>query len=51
MRAGDKKDIHFIFYMVIIVIMAFVYFMMPERPVFLENQLKWWQDLIEVIKK
>lgn len=51
MRAGDKKDIHFIFYMVIIVIMTFVYFMMPERPVFLENQLKWWQDLIGAIKK
>ncbi len=49
MKAERRKDIFFILYMSIIIIMAVIYFTVPERMSFLENQFKWWGRMLDII--
>jgi hypothetical protein len=43
------KDIYFILYLIGVVIMAIIYFSVPEREAFLENQVQWWSEMWEVV--
>lgn len=45
-----RKDIVFILYILTVLILAVIYFSVPERTLFLENQMKWWGEFWEVIK-
>lgn len=49
MKAENKKNIYFILYIIIALILAVIYFTVPERALFIENQLKWWKEMWEVI--
>ncbi|MBI5674894.1 MAG: hypothetical protein HZC48_03545 [Nitrospirae bacterium] len=49
MKSEGRKDIYFILYIIIIVILAVIYFTVPERALFIENQLKWWKEMWRVI--
>ncbi|MEW6714327.1 MAG: hypothetical protein AB1306_04450 [Nitrospirota bacterium] len=49
MKAEGRKDIYFILYLTIALILAVIYFTVPERALFIENQLKWWKEMWEVI--
>jgi len=49
MKAEDRKDIYFILYIIIVLILAVIYFTVPERAFFIDNQLKWWKEMWEVI--
>jgi len=49
MKAEEKKDIYFILYLIIALILGVIYFTVPERAQFIENQLQWWGDMWEVI--
>jgi len=44
MKAESRGNIICILFILIVIAMAFIYFMVPERPVFIENQIKWWQE-------
>lgn len=46
-RAG--KDILFGMYLIVLVAMAFIYFTVPERVLFLKNQLKWWGEMWRIV--
>ncbi len=43
----DRKDILYFLFILIILIMAVIYFTVPERASFIENQLKWWGEFFK----
>ncbi|MBI4698863.1 MAG: hypothetical protein HY758_08175 [Nitrospirae bacterium] len=45
------KDIMFIVFILVVVIMAIIYFTVPERSLFLQNQIKWWSELWDILVK
>ncbi|GBE06099.1 hypothetical protein BMS3Abin10_01743 [bacterium BMS3Abin10] len=45
-----RKDVVFILYILTVLILAVIYFSVPERTLFLENQIKWWREFREMIK-
>ena len=46
-KLRDSQDILYILYILIIVVMAAIYFTMPERASFIEHQLKWWGEFFK----
>jgi hypothetical protein len=46
-KLRDRKDIFYILYILIIVVMAVIYFTMPERASFIDHQLKWWGEFFK----
>jgi hypothetical protein len=42
-----KKDITFILFLVIVAILASLYFSAPEKSLFFEKQLLWWNEFRE----
>lgn len=50
MRDEDLlRDILFGIYIFSVVTLAFVYFTVPEREIFIENQLIWWQEFFHMV--
>jgi hypothetical protein len=47
MTEEQKKNILFTVFIYVIIILAVVYFTVPERAEFFENQLKWWNEFRE----
>jgi hypothetical protein len=47
MKAEDRENIFFIIFILIVLVMAVIYFMVPERPLFFENQIKWWREFCQ----
>jgi len=47
MKVDNREHIIFILFILIVFVMAVVYFTVPERTLFLENQIKWWKEFIE----
>ncbi|MBI5099801.1 MAG: hypothetical protein HZB30_11245 [Nitrospirae bacterium] len=47
MNTEGRENIFFILFILIVLVMAVVYFTVPERALFLENQIKWWKEFIE----
>ncbi len=43
----DRKDILYYLFIIIILIMAVIYFTVPERASFIKNQLKWWGEFFK----
>jgi hypothetical protein len=48
MTEEQKKNILYIVFIISVIILAVIYFSVPERSVFIENQLKWWKEFREV---
>jgi hypothetical protein len=44
MTEENRKDILFIAFIVAVIMLAVIYFSVPERALFFENQLKWWGE-------
>lgn len=49
MKDEGKKNICFILYITAILVLAIVYFTVPERKTFFDFQIKWWSEMWEVI--
>ena len=47
MKAEKRENIIYILFILIVLVMAVVYFSAPERKLFLENQIKWWKEFWE----
>ncbi len=43
------KEILFIIYIFTVLILAVIYFTVPEREIFLENQIEWWGEMLGVL--
>ena len=48
--AERRKDIYFTLYLLLVLLLAWVYFSVPERPEFIQYQLKWWQEMWQVFQ-
>ncbi len=51
MNEGRTKNIVLIFYILSILILGMIYFSVPERKVFIDNIIKWWSDLWDIMTK
>ena len=49
MKDEGKKNICFILYITAILVLAIVYFTVPERKTFFDFQIKWWSEMWDVI--
>lgn len=43
------KDILFIAYMFTVILLSFLYFSVPERVLFMENQITWWKEFASFV--
>jgi len=50
MKKISKKDGLFILYVLSVIVLATIYFTIPERKEFFDFQLTWWGDMWQVIK-
>jgi hypothetical protein len=50
MKKRDRQDLHFMLYMLTIIVLAVIYFSVPERAVFFDFQMRWWNEMIEVVR-
>jgi hypothetical protein len=51
MKSDTRDNIIFVLFLIVILILAAIYFTVPERKTFLENQMKWWSELWSLVKK
>lgn len=51
MKEEKAKDIFLILYLLIVLVLAMVYFLVPERKIFIENTIKWWSELCDIIRQ
>ena len=49
MTDESKKDLFFVLYILSALILAVIYFTMPERKEFIEFQYKWWGEFREAV--
>lgn len=49
MTENSKKNILFIVFITAVIILAVIYFSVPERSLFIKNQLQWWGELREAV--
>ena len=50
MKKDRGRDILFSVYLLAVLSLAFIYFTVPERRLFIENQLEWWEGMWDVIQ-
>ena len=50
MKDENKKNILFVIYITAVLVLAIIYFTVPERGAFFDYQVKWWSEMWEVIK-
>jgi len=50
MKEESNNSILFAAYMIIVLILAVIYFTVPERSGFINYQLQWWGEMWDVIK-
>ena len=49
MKKELSRDILFSVYMLAVLALAVIYFTVPERAMFLENQIEWWNEMLGVL--
>jgi hypothetical protein len=49
MKDKKKRDVFFALYLVMIAILATIYFTVPERKEFFEFQLQWWGEFRDAL--
>ncbi len=47
---NNNNDKAFIVFMLSVIVLTIVYFSVPERVIFLENQIKWWSEFWDLVK-
>lgn len=50
MKKRDRQDPYFMLYMLTIIVLAVVYFSVPERAVFFDFQMRWWNEMGAVVR-
>lgn len=45
------KDIIFGLFILAVLVLSILYFSVPERMLFMENQIKWWSELWDIMIK
>ncbi len=50
MKKEPGRDILFTVFILAVLALAVIYFTVPEREIFLENQIEWWNEMWGVIQ-
>jgi len=50
MKENSIKDRLFVLYILTVLVLTIIYFTVPERKEFLDFQLKWWNEMLQIIK-
>ena len=50
MKENTKRERLLILYILTVLVLAIIYFTVPERKEFFDFQLKWWGEMWQVIK-
>ncbi len=50
MKENCSKDIIFILFIVTVLILSVLYFSVPERALFMENQIEWWEEFWDFVR-
>ena len=51
MKKETREDRFFIAYLFVVILLAVIYFYVPERAEFFEYQYEWWGEILDLIKK
>lgn len=51
MKEDRSKNIIFLLFLLAVLILSILYFSVPERVLFMENQMKWWGELWDIVIK
>ncbi len=46
----EQRDIVFLLFISAVLILSALYFSVPERVLFMENEIRWWSEFWEVVK-
>lgn len=49
MKTENKKNMLFVLYLLTVLVLALIYFSVPERKEFLEFNLRWWKEFWRVL--
>jgi hypothetical protein len=49
MKAENRENIFFVLYIITVVVLAVIYFSVPERGDFLEFNMRWWKEFRRVL--
>ncbi len=49
MKTENKKNILFVLYMLSVLVLAVIYFSVPERREFIEFHIRWWKEFWRVL--
>jgi len=49
MKAENNQNIFFVLFIVTVVVLALIYFSVPERKEFLEFNIRWWKEFWRVL--
>ena len=44
MTEEQKKDYLYLLFIITVIILAVLYFTVPERSMMIENQMRWWKE-------
>jgi len=50
MKDEHRKNVLFVFYILAVLILAIIYFTVPERKAFFDYQVEWWSEFWSVLK-
>lgn len=50
MKRENRQDIYAVLYIVVLLVMAVIYFAIPARKQFIDYQLVWWGEMWDMIK-
>ncbi len=51
MKEDRSKDIIFVLFILAVLTLSILYFSVPERALFMENQIKWWSEFWDIVIK
>jgi len=49
MKADHSKNILFVLYLLSVLVLAVIYFTVPERTEFIEFNIRWWKEFFGVL--
>jgi hypothetical protein len=49
MKAENKKHMFFVLYILTVLVLALIYFSVPERKEFIEFHIRWWKEFWQVL--
>ena len=50
MTGEAKQEVLFMLFLAVVILLACIYFLLPERTAFFEFEMQWWSAFMEMFK-